>query len=251
MKKYKPIYHLTGKLTTEFQRFHNFTKIKKMRRISSTIYWPQEWKKIYYKSYGRFSEIKLPKPSASNVLLSDALYTRRSVRDFSNKKLSLKKLSNLFYYSAGIPNNTPSERRFYPSPGARFPLEVYFLSLKSELDNASYHYFVQNNSFEKMFKFNKKDLLPKITNIPWIKKTGGLIFISAVFNRNTMKYGDRGYRLMLEEAGHMAQNFYLNAVSQKIGACAIGGYVDDVINNHLELDVLEESVIYTMAIGEV
>ncbi len=241
---------LLGQPTSISQKFHGETKINAMSRadgiIDSTI-WPKEWIKIYYKSYGRFEEIKLPPAKPGKITLEDALTFRESRRDFSRIPVSMAKLSNMLYYSAGL--KTGSYKRFYPSPGGRYPLEIFVLSLNTVLTQGFYHYYVRNNSLEKMFTFKKRDF-DKITTIPWVKKAGFVIFISAVFTRNSIKYGDRGYRHILVEAGHMAQNFYLNAEANNLGICAIGGYIDDGINSLLELDGLEESVIYTLVVGE-
>lgn len=246
------INQLLGKPVTASQKFHQSTKIKKL--FGNGNYdpsnWPEEWKKIYYKAYGRFPEIKLPKPALGKVPLENALKNRKSSREFSHKPLTINHLSNLLYYSAGIildKNGFP--KRFYPSPGGRFPLEVYVLPINSEVKTSFYHYYVKNNSLEKIFAFKKKDL-NKITNIPWVKNAGCIVFITAVFSRNTVKYGDRGYRHVLVEAGHLAQNFYLNAAALNLGICAIGGYIDDYVNKTLELDGVEESVVYTLVVGE-
>lgn len=253
MKKNDYVKQLIGKPAFEYQKFNELIKIKKMTAEDANLdpsKWPIEWKTIYYKSYGRFDEVVLPKPVPSKITLHNALGKRRSARTFSNQPVSLNKISNLLYYSAGI-SERKSEiaTRFYPSPGARYPLEVYLLSLNTELPMGLYHYYVKNNSLERLFKFKKKEL-SKITTIPWVKTSGFLIFISAVFKRNTIKYRDRGYRMLLQEAGHMAQNFYLNSAAQNLGICAIGGFVDDGVNSMLELDGLDESVIYTLVVGE-
>ena len=51
-----------------------------------------------------------------------------------------------------------------------------------------------------------------------------LIFITALFERSTFKYQDRGYRYTLLEAGHVAQNLNLVANALGYGAVNIGGF---------------------------
>ncbi len=249
MKKKMKFDYLSYNVASRFQKFHELTKIKHMKKAIPLKYWPETWKTIYHKSYGRFQEVKLPKPNPSKILLSKALSIRASVREFSKKPLGINQISNMLYFSAGIKfKDKFTERRFYPSPGARYPLEVYFLSLNSELPRSFYHYYTVNHSLEKMFDFKKKDL-NKITNIPWVRNAGGIVFISAIFERNTVKYGGRGYRHILVEAGHLAQNFYLNATANNVSISAIGGYMDDNINNLLEIDGKGETVIYVLVMG--
>lgn len=234
-----------------YEQFHRKTKFRKPGRNLNIKYWPKEWKTIYYKGYARFEEIQLPRPEISETLaFKKVLEERKSQRLFSKKALSSQKLSALLHYSAGISPNKPAffERRFYPSPGGRFSLEVYVLSLNTDLPKGIYHYYIKNNSLEKLADFRKKDLRT-ITNQHWAKEAGCLIVFTSIFNRNTMKYGDRGYRHILVEAGHLGQNLYLLATALGLGVCAIGGYVDDKINVILDVDGVEESVVYVLAVG--
>jgi len=251
MKKYYFVEQLLNKPVFKFQKFHEYTKIKNLAKNINSKYWPESWKRVFYKAYGRLEEIILPKPNlATNISFKNVLNSRLSTRVHSKKPLSGGKISTLLYYSAGLTNINPNfPRRFYPSPGARYPLEVYIISQNSEFPKGIYHYYVKNNSLEKLTSY-KKDDLPNITNIPLAKSAGCLIVITAVFRRNTVKYVDRGYRHILVEAGHMAQNMYLVSAALGIGCCAIGGYIDDNINGMLDIDGVNESVVYLLAIGE-
>ncbi|HVZ11815.1 MAG TPA: SagB/ThcOx family dehydrogenase [Patescibacteria group bacterium] len=247
-----------GKPIFEFQKFHQITKIKKLG-LPITVksleeeskYYPDEWKTVFFKGYSRFEEVKLPKPQLKNsVSLKKVLFERRSRREFSKNPLSRKDLSTLFYYSVGVKSpDSGLISRFYPSGGGRFPLEIYFLPVNSELPKFFYHYYVKNNSLEKMFEFKKRDM-QKITNIDWVKNAGGIIFITAVFNRTTIKYGERGYRHVMTEVGFVTQNFCLLASALNLAICPIGAYADDTINKFLELDPLLESVVGVLVVGK-
>jgi SagB-type dehydrogenase family enzyme len=76
------------------------------------------------------------------------------------------------------------------------------------------------------------------------------VFISAVFARSTFKYGDRGYRFILFEAGHLAQNATLTAQEMGLATTNVGGYSDRAIDRYLGVDGLNESVIYIMLLGQ-
>jgi nitroreductase len=54
----------------------------------------------------------------------------------------------------------------------------------------------------------------------------------------------------LVESGHIAQNFYLLSVATNLSCCAIGGYFDDALNKLLDIDGVNETVLYALAIGE-
>jgi len=63
------------------------------------------------------------------------------------------------------------------------------------------------------------------------------------------KYGDRGYRYILLEAGHVMQNLNLACTSLGLGSCNIGGFFDDELAGLLGLPVAQEAVLYAVAIG--
>jgi len=73
--------------------------------------------------------------------------------------------------------------------------------------------------------------------------------VSAIFFRSVFKYGERGYRFVLLEAGHVMQNALLAARGQDLAAVPIGGYVDREVDRAVALDGLHESVVYCMLLG--
>lgn len=56
---------------------------------------------------------------------------------------------------------------------------------------------------------------------------------------------------MLLEAGHIGRNLYLAATSMGLGACAVGAFLDDALNDLLGLDGQEEAVLYVVSVGGV
>jgi len=243
---------LLNKPFTELEKFHSKTKFKKWLPAIEVKYWPESWKTTYFKEYPRLDKIILSPPSnLKGIKLEDALMQRNSSRNFSKQKMTLENLSNFLYFSAGLRDNFPPwiANRTYPSPGGRYTLEVYLLSLNSELPKGVFHYNVRSHTLEVL------DLIKDIKtndyfNQDWISKASCIIVVTAIFARNTIKYGDRGYRHILEEAGHLGQNFYLNSIPLKLSVCGIGGYVDDRINRLLDVDGIKETVIYVLAVGK-
>jgi SagB-type dehydrogenase family enzyme len=75
--------------------------------------------------------------------------------------------------------------------------------------------------------------------------------LSAIFQRTRWRYRERTYRYVLLEAGHIGQNLYLAATSMGLGACAVGAFLDDDLNDLLGLDGREEAVVYLLAVGKV
>ena len=76
-----------------------------------------------------------------------------------------------------------------------------------------------------------------------------IVFLAAVFCRSQKKYGPRGYRYILLEAGHVAQTLCLGATERGLGTLCMGGFRDARLNRWLGLDGIDEAVVYSVAIG--
>lgn len=238
------------------RQYHNESKISDFTVYKNTPIdqWPDSWKKVYYKAYPRLKQVILPKATKISDSLSNLLSKRISTRKFSTNPISLQAFSNILYYSAGMKkhsNNSETEKRFYPSAGARYPLEIYPIILNVEgITNSIYHYHLKTHSLETLLSTKVKSRIIKQFNQPWISGSAVIFVITAIFGRTQLKYGERGYRHIITEYGHMAQNTYLTSTAEGIGCCSIGGFNDDGINSLLELNGIDEGVIGVLVIGD-
>lgn len=233
----------------EWYKFYK--KISNINHHSTDLPIP-EWDHIYYKAYARMPKVELPAPAPTiNKNLTRVLLDRKSKRNFSKKKLlSLDKMSSLLYYSLGInpEYKTNFPHRFYPSGGARYPIETYLLCTDvSGLQQAIYHYYIKDHVLEKLFEY-KKEELNRIFLHNFPINASCIIVMTGILQRTTIKYGDRGYNYALIEIGHIAQNIYLLASALNINCCAIGGYKEKYLSSLLDLDTDEEIPLYTLAI---
>ncbi len=237
-----------------FKFFHESTKIKKIKPATPPSKWPPEWKIINFKSYPRLQQITLPPVKDLNISLGRAVINRQSQRQFDKQPINLHQLSNLLFYSAGVIRGDSLDwnksRRTYPSGGARYPLEIYLAVFESkDIKRGIYHYNVRNHSLENLLEGNYRQDFFEIIGQDMIKEASLLVIISSVFNRTIVKYKDRGYRLILLEAGHLGQNISLVSSALNLKCCALGGFVDDKINEVLDIDKENESVIYVFVCG--
>jgi len=69
----------------------------------------------------------------------------------------------------------------------------------------------------------------------WIRKAAAVVVFAAVYERTTRKYGKRGIRYVHIEAGHAAENLFLQAVSLDLNTVIVGAFRDDAIRNALKL----------------
>ena len=72
---------------------------------------------------------------------------------------------------------------------------------------------------------------------------------TAVFERSKWKYGQRAYRYVYLDAGHIAANLALASTALGLGSCQIAALYDDEVNGLLEIDGDEESVLYMSVVG--
>jgi SagB-type dehydrogenase family enzyme len=70
-----------------------------------------------------------------------------------------------------------------------------------------------------------------------------------MFWRTRFKYGQRGYRFTLLEAGHVGQNLVLAATALGLGSVAVGGFFDCRVEELLSVDGVNESALYAVAVG--
>ena len=184
--------------------------------------------------------------------LDTCLSNRVSNREFSEEPLSFSKLSTLINLSAARRNfDAGIEHRMYPSAGGRFPLELYVVSFKSDyLKSGVYHYNVITNMLELMFEGNySKDVMKICNNQSFVEEASCALIIAANFENTMEKYGERGYRYVLLDAGHLGQNIYLVSTALELGVVAIGGFDDDDLNRLLRLNGSYESSLYVFALG--
>jgi SagB-type dehydrogenase family enzyme len=193
------------------------------------------------------------------LTLSQAIRYRRTVRHFTNAAISLPQLSAILLYSGGITGQftytfkKPEIQylRAAPSAGALYPIEIYPVVLNvTDCEQGIYHYNVKDHALVQLRKQDCHELIPPLlTGQVFTKECAVIFLLTAIFKRTTIKYGQRGYRFVLLDAGHIAQNIYLCATSFNLGCVALGGFYDREMEEILNLDGVEESLVYALAIG--
>lgn len=208
-----------------------------------------------YKVYPGARAVKLSDPShETGDSFARLLLNRRSCRDFSRQGISFRQLEQLLTLSFGCshPGQDGMLFRTYPSAGGRYPIEVYPIVLRSEdMEPGIYHYNVLDNSLELIRAgLFDRELDSFYANQPFTNVPCYFMF-SMVFERTMQKYGEKGYRFLYLDAGHMGQNLYLVAEHLGLGTVAIGGGTksDRDIDELLHLNADEESFFYGIAVG--
>ena len=226
--------------------YHNLSKNPAFAALPKTeLRGPKEQGK-------RISLADEPEKLGGNMTAGAAIHARRSIRSFSAETLSLAGLSHLCHCAAGITSSRGGGLRAAPSAGATYPMETYVaVSRVGSLEPGMYRYLSREHVLELMREGSPgKAIAACCLGQRFVGKANVAFILTAVFQRCAGRYGERAYRYIHLEAGHIAENLYLAATALGLGACAVGAFSDDMLNRQLGLDGVKEAAIYVVAVGK-
>lgn len=207
--------------------------------------------------------IDLPDGDVPDVSLASAVSSRRSVREFDRYSLSADELATLLRYgcgpigdglTAGGDLSTPS--RGYPSAGGLYPVEPYVIVLDAEsIDTGVYFYSASEHGLRVVETMDRDSLLDEVASLSpkWVMEyehASALLVLTGSFWKSKVKYGPRGYRFALLEAGHMMQTLQLVSASLGLGTCSVGGLDEYETDRFLGINGVDESTVYPCLIGK-
>ena len=202
--------------------------------------------------------LALPDPQAldlGEMGLREAIETRRSLRTYSESPLRLEELSFLLWCTQGVKPESTSKftLRTVPSAGARHAFETILLINRVDgLESDLYQYDAGNHELIKWD--SPADITGQVMAACLDQRIIGnsaVTFIWAAERvRMAWRYGERGLRYLYLDAGHVCQNLHLAAESMSAGACAVGAFNDDTLNDLLQLDGTSRFVVYLAGVGK-
>jgi SagB-type dehydrogenase family enzyme len=158
--------------------------------------------------------------------LDRALSARRSARALGTDFPTRRALSRLLLFAHGV--NAGQGRGPVPSAGGLQALELYLVALvPSWLPPGLYHYDRTAHQLAQ--------LAPGADRADWGERVPALNLVSGgallwvlvgAGARVERKYGERGYRFLLLEAGHLLQNLCLLSASLGLATVPLGGYLE-------------------------
>ncbi len=193
--------------------------------------------------------IKLPEPSyTGNLSVEEALSQRRSIRAYSGENLTIAEVSQLLWAAQGI--TSPGGGRTAPSAGALYPLELYLVVGDVEgIDKGVYRYRPEEHELEKVKDGDTRaELADAALGQACVRDAAIDLVFTAVYERTTGKYRERGIKYVQMEAGHAAQNVYLQAVALDLGTVVIGAFVDGEVKEIMNMQE-QETPLYIMPVG--
>jgi SagB-type dehydrogenase family enzyme len=203
-------------------------------------------------------QIALPPVADTHVPAIDllaAIEARHTRRKYSTQPISLAELSFLLWCSQGVKkvSSRPATLRTVPSAGARHAFETYLLVNRVEgLAPGLYRYLAIEHSLIELDL--SAELREQINHAcleqKQVRNSAVTFLWIAVLERMTWRYGERGYRYLHLDAGHVCQNLYLAAEAVGCGACAIGAFDEEQLNRLLKLDGEQLFAIYLASLGK-
>ncbi|MDD4137669.1 MAG: SagB/ThcOx family dehydrogenase [Methanoregula sp.] len=202
--------------------------------------------------------IDLPPPSSLDIPPTDlqtAIENRQSTRFYLHEPMTTNELSFLLWCTQGVKrvHGTQATFRTVPSAGARHAFETFLLINTVEgLEPGLYRYLALTHQLQQL---DTDPTLPhRITTAcfdqQFITRSGAVFLWTAVPYRMTWRYGERGYRDLHLDAGHVCQNLYLAAGAVGCGVCAIAAFDDDAMNGLLGIDGKDQFLIYLATVGK-
>jgi SagB-type dehydrogenase family enzyme len=209
------------------------------------------------KRYPHVPTIALPAAAWPEMPFAQILAKRRSRAPASSTPLAVNALSGVLHSAMGITSSfglAPHGEQCFrttPSGGALYPSEIYVLAFAVEGVPAGLHHF---DPFERVLEVirpgdHRSELCAALPMAHLTEKCAAALVITSMFWRTRFKYGQRGYRFALLEAGHLVQNIVLAATALDLASLPVGGFYDRALADLLMIDGINEAPLYVVPLG--
>lgn len=182
--------------------------------------------------------------------LNTAILRRRSTRRYSGGDLNLEELLALLDFTY--------QHHHYTYQGLDGSPDFFDLSLIESfiavsgvngLEEGCYYYAPKAQELRQIrFKNFRRELHYLCLGQDLGRDAGAVLFHTADLKKAIAKYGDRAYRYLHSDAGHLGQRLNLAATHLRLGVSGIGGFFDNLVNEVLGIPT-DEAVIYISTLG--
>jgi SagB-type dehydrogenase family enzyme len=191
------------------------------------------------------SRIQLPPPRLDGpVSLEAAIARRRSVRRFQPGRLTMEQIGQLLWSAQGVTGDR-DVLRAAPSAGACHPLVFYACHR-----DGVWRYDPAQHSLARHLAIDAREgLMLASYRQRFIAEAACVFAISAIVERTTGRYGERGERRYVPmDIGHAAENLLLQAVALGLAGVPVGAFDDAGVGEALALPK-QEVPMYLLPIG--
>ncbi len=187
-------------------------------------------------------------PSLLSEPLRKLLSKRRSTRDFNGAPLTREALEAIGWAAYGALPGDPM-RRTAPSAGGLYPLHFVVAALR--VDGLPRGFYSLTDNMAPLGMSDALDDVGRLFRTKHIayQRAAAIVFVVGSIVLANGKYGERGYRYLLLEAGHAMQNASLACADLNLDHVPVGGLDDDLINAAIGHSAAGQVALYALAIG--
>ena len=235
--------------------FHQATQIEKLE--STVLSAPQEQASPLEDKYNFPFCTRISTQTTKPILwgkelskLESTILARRSTRAYTGENLTFDELKYLLDFTYQ-PQNYQQQGLDHNPDYFTLDLIETFIAVAgiTGLEEGCYYYAPKAQELRQIrFKNFRQELHFLCLGQNLGRDAAAIIFHTADLNQAVATYGDRVYRYLHLDAGHLGQRLNLAAIHLGLGVSGIGGFFDDQVNQVLGIPT-EEVVIYLTTLG--
>ncbi len=182
--------------------------------------------------------------------LEDTILKRRSTRSYTGAELNLEELKAILDFTYHPQHYADQHLDPTPDYFDLSSIETFVaVSGVSGLEEGCYYYAPKAQELRQIrFKNFRQELHYLCLGQELGRDAGAVIFHTADLQMAVQKYGDRSYRYLHLDAGHLGQRLNLAAIRLDLGVSGIAGFFDDLVNEVLGIPE-DEAVLYITTLG--
>jgi SagB-type dehydrogenase family enzyme len=182
--------------------------------------------------------------------LESTILRRRSTRAYTGEELTLEELKALLNFTYHPEDYIDQGLDLSPDYFDLNLIETFVaVSSVTGLEEGCYYYAPKAQELRQIrFKNFRRELHFLCLGQELGRDAAAVVFHTADLQKAVAKYGDRAYRYLHMDAGHLGQRLNLAAIHLNLGASGIGGFFDDQVNEVLGIPE-DEAVIYITTLG--
>lgn len=180
--------------------------------------------------------------------LEKTLASRRCARRLGTDLPSKSDLSRLLQFAHGI--SGPEGRGPVPSSGGLQSLELYLVAFESAWLPAGVHHYDRagHHLSQLATSADRREWAERVPSMGLVEGGSLLWVVVGDGERIGAKYGDRGGRFLLLEAGHLMQNLCLMSQSLGLSTVPLGGVLEPEVSRLMGLPP-SDAVLYVALCG--
>ena len=182
--------------------------------------------------------------------LENTILKRRSTRSYNGENITLEELKAILDFTYQASHYLDQGLNGAPDYFQLNLIETFVaVSGVNDLEEGCYYYAPIAQELRQIrFKNFRRELHYLCLGQELGRDASTVVFHTADLKKAVDKLGDRAYRYLHMDAGHLGQRLNLAAIGLGLGVSGIGGFFDDLVNEVLGIPT-DEAVLYVTTLG--